>query len=257
MRSLRFAPALLVAGLISACDSEPTTPTVDVDAALDQMASGGISTYTTAAAGAINGGAGVPVPAGAHSASCAYSGGTGFFTCAPVTAGGITFARQFQLLDASGAPLAEPNPLLIASIRSVIDVEGTHTGTGVNPVTVQIDRHEDATLSGIQSTSRVLNGSATQQVTVTGSGNSLSTTEASTTTNLMLPSTPQQKYPLGGTIVTTGTMTTSGVTTSTQPYQSEITFDGTSIMTVKLTLGGSTLTCKIDLAPQGGPQSCS
>lgn len=253
MRSFRYAPALVVAALVAACDSEPTTPTVNVDAALQQMASGGISTYTTAATGSITGANNVAVPAGGGAASCAYSAGTGFFSCAPVTAGGITFSRQFQLLDASGAPLSEPNPLLIASIRSVIDVEGTHTTTGVNATTVQIDRHEDATLSGIQSTNRVLNSTATQQVTLTGSSFSISTNETSTTTNLLLPSTPDKKYPLGGTIVTNGTLTGSGVTTSTQQYQSELSFDGTSIMTVKLTVGSSVVTCKVNLAPGAQP----
>ncbi len=253
MRSFRFAPALLAAALVAGCDTEPTTPTVNVDAALEQMATGGISTYTTAAAGPLTGMASVPTPAGGKASSCSYSAGTGFFSCAPVTAGGITFSRQFQLLDASGAPLAEPNPLLIAAIRSVIDVEGTHTTTGANPTTVQIDRHEDATLSGIQSASRMLNATATQQVSVTGASFAASTDETSTTTDLLLPSTPDKKYPLGGTIVTAGTLTTSGVTSSTQQYQGELAFDGTNLMSVKLTFGSTVLTCKVNLAPGAQP----
>jgi hypothetical protein len=256
MRPLRLAPAVLLAALIAGCDSNPTEPVVDVDATLEQMASGGISTYTTTAVGAMAG-ASVPVPSGGSSSSCAYNAETQFFVCAPITASGFTFSRQYQLIDASGAALSTPNPLLVASIRSVIDVEGTHTVTGANPATVQIDRHEDATLSGIQSTNRVLNGTAAQDVSITSSSFVVSTSETSATTNLLLPSTPAQKYPLGGTIVTTGTMTMSGVTTSTQQYQNEISFDGTSIMRLKMTISGTTTTCLIDLASPGSQPTCS
>ena len=258
MRSIRLAPALVLAALVAGCDSNPTDPIVDVDATLDQLATGGISSYTTTAAGAMSGGATVPIPAGGSSSSCAYNADTKFFVCAPLTANGLTFSRQYQLLDASGVPLATPNALLVASIRSITDLEGTTTVSGASQGSVTIDRHEDATLSGIQSATRVLNGTATQAVSFASSSFSVSSDENSVTTNLLLPSSTQQKYPLGGSIVTTGSMTTSGVTVSTQAYQREILFDGTSIMTIKLTMGGTTTTCKINLASSPGAQAtCS
>jgi hypothetical protein len=173
----------------------------------------------------------------------------------PITSNGLTFSRQFQLLDATGAPLSTANPLAVASIRSVIDLEGTMSQTTPQAMTLQIDRHEDATLSGIQSTNRVLNGTATQQATVTSSSYTASSEESSVTANLQLPSSPDQKYPLGGKITTNGSTTLS--LAGTTQYTREISFDGTSFMTVKMTVGSTTTTCKINLASTGGPSTCS
>lgn len=247
--------AILTLIALAACESNPTEPEVSVDAVLSQMASAGISSYSTATLSAAGGVAvAVPTPGNASSASCPYDSSTKFFVCTPVTQNGLTFSRQFQLLDATGAPLSTGNGLLIASVRSVIDVEGTMTQTGANAATVQIDRHEDAILSGIQSANRVLNGSSTQALTVTGSSFAFTSNDASTTTNLQLPSSPDQKYPLGGTIVTDRTITTSGVTTATSQQHFEISFDGTNLMTVKMTLGtNATTTCKLDLAGVAAP----
>jgi hypothetical protein len=253
MRISRFALPLAIAAFVVACDSSSTEPQVDVDAALSQMTTSGIGTYATAAAGA-----GVVLPSpGTSATSCPYDAGTKFFVCAPITASGMTFSRQFQLLDATGAPLATMNPLATAAIRQVTDIEGTMSQTAPSAMTVQLDRHEDATLSGIQSTTRVLNGTSTQQLSLTSSSYNLSSTETGATTNLQLPSSPDQKYPLGGKITATGTMTLSGITTSSQQYTREISFDGTSIMTVKMTTSGTTTTCKVDLASSGSAPSCS
>jgi hypothetical protein len=256
MRVLRLLPALALVAL-SACGSdEPTSPSVDVDATLTQMATGGISAYATAAASASVGGVAVPVPA-SSAASCPYDATSKFFVCAPVTANGMTFSRKFQLLDASGNALSTANPLTVASVRSVVDMEGTMTQGAPNPATIQLDRHEDATLSGIRTANRVMNGTAEQQMTVTTAGFALSSTETSVTSNLQLPSSPEQKYPLGGTITATGSTTLSSITTSTQQYSREISFDGSSIMTVKMTVGGSTSTCKVNLASPGSTPTCS
>jgi hypothetical protein len=252
MRISTLSLAVATAALIAGCGSDSTEPQVDVDAALSQMATSGISTYTTTAAAGVT----VPLP-NTSAASCPYDAATKFFVCTPVTANGLTFSRQFQLLDATGAPLSTANPLAVASIRSVIDLEGTSSMAQGTPqaMTLQIDRHEDATLSGIQSTNRVLNGTATQQATVTSSTYAASSEESSVTTNLQLPSSPDQKYPLGGKITTNGSTTLS--LTGTTQYTREISFDGTSFMTVKMTVGTTTTTCKINLASTGGPSTCS
>ena len=112
MRFPRLSLSFAVAALVVACDSSSTEPHVDLDAALSQMATSGIGTYATAAAGA-----GVNLPSPSTSASsCPYDAATKFFVCAPITASGMTFSRQFQLLDAAGAPLATVNPLAVASL---------------------------------------------------------------------------------------------------------------------------------------------
>jgi nicotinate-nucleotide pyrophosphorylase len=149
------------------------------------------------------------------------------------------------------------NPLSVAAIRSVIDMDGTMTQTTPAAMTIQMTRHEDGTLSGLQTTNPVMNSTATQSMNMTMSGSAMSTNETVVTTNLQVPSSPSQRYPLGGKIVATGTQTMSGITTNTFQYQREMIFDGTSVMTVKMTVGTFTSTCKIDLANPGTAPNCS
>lgn len=261
MRPSRILSATLALIVAAGCDSNPTTPEVNVDAMLTQMSGGGIATYSQAATSASSAGMGMtasPTLPTASASSCPYNATTKFFVCTPVTSNGITFSRSFQLLDASGVALSTPAPLALASIRSVVDVEGTVTpASGSQLMTTQITRHEDATLSGIQSASRVLNGSSTQRLSMTGSSFGFVSNDTSTTTNLQLPSSPDQRYPLGGKIVTNRTVTTSGATTASFHQQEEITFDGTSVMTVKITQGTSIRTCKVNLATPGVAPTCA
>jgi hypothetical protein len=261
MRIRKILPLLVVAALVSSCDSSPTTPEVNVDQLLSQMSTGGISTYSTAAPTSSGASvASLSVPPGRAASDCSYNGATKFFVCAPVTANGLTLARSFQLLDASGSPLAEANPLLVASIRSVIDLDGTTTTPAPNAATIQVTRHEDATLSGIQSASRVLNGNATQRTVFTGSAFAFTSNDTSATSNLQLPASPDQKYPLGGTITTDRTVSLSSVTTSSHHEHTEISFDGSSIMTVKIVVGTTssvTMTCKVNLATPGVAPTCT
>jgi hypothetical protein len=185
------------------------------------------------------------VPA-ASASSCDFDAPSGFFLCAPVTAKGLTFTRRFQLLDASGAPLGSVNPLLVASIRSVIDVEGNVEFSETNAPTLHVTRHDDATLSGIQSADRVLGGRATTEVVASANTNSLTINDTTVTSALHLPATPQQKYPLGGTVVTSGAWFSNDDTP--EQYRIEVLFDGTSIVTVTSTFGTDTTSCKLNLA---------
>jgi hypothetical protein len=241
---VRHFPSLVLIAALAACDSgDPVAPQVDIDAALTEIATGAVSF------GSFGMGSTVPMPA-ANSASCAFDAPSGFFKCPGITTNGITFARQFQLRDATGAPLSTRDPLLVASIRSVTDVDGTLLPSTQVPVTIDLQRHDDATLSGLQSANRVLDGVATQQVTVSAEGETITLNDTTTTTQLTLPSTPQQKYPLGGTIVSSGAIYDGNAVA--EKYRIEMTFDGTSFVTVKSTIGGETWTCKMNL---GNPDS--
>lgn len=261
MRILRILPVLVLGAVVSSCESDPTTPQVNVDEILTQMSTGGISTYSTAAPTSAGiGVTPVALPAGGSASACPYSATSQFFVCAPVSSQGLTFSRSFQLIDATGAPLAEPNPLLVASVRSVIDLDGTTTTPAPNAATIQITRHEDATLSGIQSANRVLNGNATQRTVFTGSAFAFTSNDTSATSNLQLPASPDQKYPLGGTITTDRTVSLSSIATSSHHEHTEISFDGSSVMTVKIVVGTTnaiTMTCKVNLATPGVAPTCS
>lgn len=261
MRMKRIVPSLIAVALVAGCESNPTSPEVNVDAVLSQMSTSGISGFTAVAATASGSGVVAPsVNAPSSTASCPYNTATSFFVCAPVTNNGVTVSRSFQLRDATGAPLSTPNPLLLASVRSIIDVSGTITPANGSQVTTEITRHEDATLTGIMSTNRVLNANSTQRLAFTGSSFSFVSNDTSATTDLQLPATAAQKYPLGGTITTSRTYTSSGITTSTYKQHEEITFDGTSVMTIKITGGVTatfTTTCKINLATPGVAPVCT
>jgi len=245
----RSVTALALVAVFAGCESsDPVTPQVDVDAALSQL-DAGASTY-----GGFGLGATLPSP-GTHASDCTFDAPSGFFKCAPVNSNGVAFNRQFQLLDATGAPLSSVNPLMVASIRSVTDVEGSFQPTASDPVTFDIKRHDDATLSGIQSTSRVLNGTATQDLVASVEGSSLTMNDTTVTTQLLLPSTPQQKYPLGGKVVSSGTMTEPG--SAAEKYRIEVAFDGTSVVTVKYMFGSTTLTCKVNMASPSADPVCT
>lgn len=262
MRLIRVLPSMVVAMILGGCESSNTEPVVSIDAVLAQMSSSGIAGFsaTAGASTGMNGLAAPSMPGGGSSSSCSYNTGTTFFVCAPFTANGLTITRSFQLRDASGAALSTPNPLLLASVRSIIDVTGTIAPSNGNQITTEITRHEDATLSGIMSANRVLNGNSTQRLAFTGQSFTFVSNDTSATTNLQLPATVAQKYPLGGTIVTDRTVTSSGVTATTHHQHEEISFDGSSIMTVKITIGTSSTvstTCKVNLASPATPPVCT
>lgn len=241
--------AITLLAVVAGCDSsDPVAPQVDVDAALTQTMTGAM------AYGDFGMGFSPPAPA-MHASDCSYDAPTGFFKCAPMNANGIVFIRQFQLLDASGAPLPSVNPLQVAAIRSVTDVNGTVSQGGADPFSFTIARHDDATLTGLQSTTRILNGTSTQQLDAGFEGTTLVMTDTTVTTNLQLPSSPDAKYPLGGTVVSSGTIKEGA--DAPGKYRVEVAFDGTSFVTIKTIFAGQTVTCRINMAAPDAPPSCT
>src|SRR4051812_6283563 len=252
MRIRRFLIVMSAAAL-AGCASDVTQPTVNVDDLVAQMSGSGIATYTSAALSASVPGAtmALATPTTGKS-SCSYNTSSQAFECAPIIANGITVSRSYQLLDASSHPLTSPDPTTIAALRVVTSVVGTFTpqaGSGISSVT--IDRHEDATLSGIQTTARVLDGSVNQTITVGSAAGSLTSTETSTTSNLQLPlPSAHDKWPLGGTITTDRTISGSGGSFASHEVLS---FNGTSIMTFTRTAAGHTTTCLFNMAKTAAP----
>lgn len=260
MRHLRIL-SLLAAAMVTGCESDPTEPRLDatVDAVLSQMASNGIASYATT--GAVSVRPDAPrhiVPADGSSASCAYDSVTTFFVCPTVATGSITISRSFQLLGTTGAPLSTSDPSRLAAIRSIVDASGSSSiGSGNSQITSEFTRHDDATVSGLLSGSRLLNGKSILHTSSTGFNNTMVTKDTSITTGLILPTSATPKYPLGGTIVTQGTAVQSGFANITAHHRTEIVFDGTNVMTVRFTSGTTAKTCKVDLAAPGVAPVCS
>jgi hypothetical protein len=254
MRTIRYLSVAALASL-AACASDTTSPTVDVNALVNESAT---TAYSGAAFTASVGGARVPTaPMG--TSTCGYSSANQRFECEPVTANGVTITRSYALLDANGTPLSALNPAAVASIHTITDMKGTMTttgpafngGAGTVTMTMTIDRHEDATLSQLQAATHLLNATSTQKTDIAMTGLTISTSETSTTSNLQLPKpTADVHWPLGGTITIDQTMTASDQL-AIPPAHEVISFNGTSTMTLTRTQGGLTTTCKIDLSKPG------
>ena len=255
MRTSRYTTILVCSAALAACDSgAPTSPTASLDADLGvvELVTGGLSAYASAGSGYVLGGGFAPAVKSMQPSACTYNDALQFFTCPSVTTGGYTIVRKFRLLDASGASVSTANPQTVVAIRSVIDIQGGATRS------IQISRHEDNTLSGLQTTTRTLKGTATQDLSLYDQNGAAVMLEhdVSVTTDLSVVNSPDQRFPLSGTIVSDGTHTYG--TAPSLSYHREIIFDGTNVMTVKQSFGGgSTMTCKQPLPPSTGTITCT
>lgn len=256
---------VVIAALAASCSDSSTGPsnpgTPDVAELLGEMS---LSSVAGPAA------SGVPV-AGAFVSSgppigpsaCAFSSTTGAFTCPTVTLNGLTFTRTYWLLDGAGQPQSKPDAST-ASIRTLTTVKGTLTVAlpELSPTrSLDVDRTEDMTLSGIRTTHRTLNGTATSKTsgTVTNNGETLTSRTESTerVVNLVLPDRRSgQRWPTGKIIVDATSMATrNGQQSFTSTTHTEITYNGTSLVTITVTSGFGTHTCTIDLT-KPGPGAC-
>jgi hypothetical protein len=254
MRTFRYATILICGAALAACDSgAPTSPTASLDADLGvvELVTGGLSSYASAGSGYMISGGFAPALRSRQPSACSNNDATQFFTCPSVTSGGYTIVRKFRLLDGSGASVSTANPQTVVAVRSVIDVQGGPSSG------FQISRHEDNTLSGLQTTTRTLNGIATQDLTLHDQNGALAmlTHDVSVTTDLSVMNSPDQRYPLSGTIVSDGTLTYGS--SAPYAYHREIIFDGTNVMTMKQGQGSSTVTCKLPLPPSTGTITCT
>jgi hypothetical protein len=252
---IRCGSTAMVLAVIAGCSSgDSTEPNLALDVPLTLMTTRGIAAYSTVAVSYGATGTVISLPNSVTASSCAYDSATQFFVCPGDSADGLTLTRKFRLLDAAGAAVSTYDPLTVVAIRAVVDVQGTRNFAG--GFTLQIDRHEDATLSDLGLESHVLNGTATQVLTSGPPGTRITTSDVSVTTDLQLSSSIDHRYPLGGTIVSDGETTFEYAPGNPLPFHREISFDGTKLMTVKTT-GALSITCAVDLSFSIPIASCS
>ena len=260
---------LTVAGLVlAACSDGPTGPstpsTPDVAALLGEMSPASVGD-AAALASPIAGISRTTIP-GVDPGKCAYSAASGFFECPTVTVNGLTFTRKFRLIDAAGNSQSKPDGQTSA-IQTIESVDGTLTTTvsGAVPSSSQLTIHgtSDHTLSGIRADQHTLNGTSTHNVTGTVRFGDvempINSTVTERITNLLLPN-PRagRRWPKGLITIDEVSGPIVGDPSANISSHTEITFDGTSIVTVKVTYSFGTITCTFDLekqAPVG--QSCS
>jgi hypothetical protein len=231
---LTLAAAALLAGCGADSSVSTTTTPVTLDEVFKEMSLPAISGATNAAArldmNMVTEGTIVPT-------GCAYAVASQSFVCAPVTASGVTYTQSYQLLNGSGGALALFEPTSVAAVRMQSTISGTETSVDG---TFTINGWQDQTLSGLQTSKHVLNGTSVLTMGGTFRDTTLGTapftmTMKSTTTNLVIPAHGGPKtYPASGTIAVDETMSLRSLPAFTTRII--LTFDGTS--KVKVTIDG-------------------
>jgi hypothetical protein len=261
----RFAALAAVLFIVAACSDSGTEP-VETPAELSQLLS---QATTTGVPASLFG-----LPSLTGPGSCPFAAATQNFVCPVQTTAGITVTRSYQLLNGSGAPQTEFSASVTA-IRVSTSIAGTVTpsaipglpsGVSIPPATIQ--RQEVMTLTGLGATSqRILAGTATSTIstTINTGGQTLPVTVAAadTVANITLPANPgtleNPAFPISGSVINNQLVSVgSGLTTLSQRVRVMTTFNGTSTVTVAMTMAGQTTTCTINLAtrPPVAP-SCS
>ena len=239
---------LLLTVFVSACGGDAAVapaPAVKVDLAqvFKELSGSGIQ-------GALAAAGGVVVPSTAGPSACSYSAATLMFVCPPVTTGGHTITMSYSLMNASGATLSQFDATAIAAVRVHTVVSGTETTADGS--TSVMDAQQDLTLSGLQTSTHVLNGTNTLNLTGTaksfGQAGAFTLRSTMSIVNLVLPaSATVSSYPTSGTVTMDMVSTFAGAPSLTT--LTVMKFNGTSKVTMTITINGTTRpACTVDLA---------
>ena len=248
-----------VAAALGGCSDNPAGPSSpnvpNVAELLGEMSS---STLSSAAAIAVPLGADLNISV--NPGKCQYSSASRFFECPAVTMNGLTFTRSFRLIDDAGNSQSMADTHTVA-LETKTAVDGTvSTSTVAATLNYTLHGTADQTLSGVQTSTHTLNGTSATSINGTMQIDAdvfpIAQTVHETTANLVLPNaTAGQRWPQSGTITietSLGTNASSGGSTT------QITFNGTSVVTItSTTTSGVTITCHIDLANPAGGSTCA
>jgi len=236
--------SLALATLAAACSADSSTAPrapVTLDQALSEL-----STPALSAAAASFDASGPAIPA-LTASRCAYQTSSQSFTCTPVIANGVTVTQAFTLFDGAGAKQSAFDQATTSAVRANTTVAGTIQG-GADQLTV--DGQQELTLSGLRTATHTLDGTSTMHLASADSGFSSEITVNTTIAGLKLPpltADGTRAWPAAGTITTEISESFGGDTPDV--LQIKITFNGTSKVTVTITVPGSgAATCTIDLA---------
>jgi hypothetical protein len=163
-----------------------------------------------------------------------------------VTVSGLTITRSYALLALGGATQSQYDPASTDGVRTSTHAKGAITG----PIsTFTIDDQRDLVLTGLLSSTHVLNGSSVTRMNgaftaANGTSLPISSTVTTTIANLTLPT--GAKYPTSGTITTDVTDQTASL--SLGGMHMVATFNGSGTLSVTMSIGLKTLQCSIDLS---------
>lgn len=228
--------------------------------------------------------------AGARSCDGAFNASTGWFVCNPVTRHGITINQQMQYKTTAGAI----QPAFDTATTNSVQVQGTVNGTisyvrdstrgpawggrkgpphigrlvgdstTILTANTTVSHRSDRTVTGLASgsTQRTVAGTSSGEESTTGTSSKGTFTArrlaADTTRGLVIPIVDGRKtYPTAGTVirVMTASVTFAGEAAVTASRREVITYDGTDVAKIVITINGDTKTCTMQL-PKGRP-NCS
>jgi hypothetical protein len=189
-------------------------------------------------------GAGVVAPAILPS-RCPFDATSQFFVCSPLTGNGLTLNQRFTLQNASGGRQSAFDPATTSSLH----LENAVTGTPSDDQTVTVDGQQVLDLTGLGTQQHTLNGTSLTLATSQTSNSQPPAERRTTITDLVIPvvaAGAPTSWPLSGTIDTRSrSISTSGDTTV---FIATMRFDGSSIVTLTMTVAGGLRTCRVNIA---------
>jgi hypothetical protein len=189
-------------------------------------------------------GAGVVTPE-IFPARCPFDAASQFFVCSPLSGGGLTLNQRFTLQDAGGGKQSACDAATTASLH----LENAVAGTPSDDQTVIIDGQQVLDLTGIGTPRHTLNGTSLTLATAQAGGAQPPAERKTTITDLVIPVVAEgapRLWPLSGTIDTRSrSISASGDTTV---FIATMRFDGSSIVTLTITVPGGLQTCRVNIA---------
>ena len=195
-------------------------------------------------------------------ALCSYRASAERFICPATNVGAMTFSRSFSLRDSTGAPIARTDATNVAALEFIRDATGSVYPPAADRVTPRIDvtEHSALTVTGVATNARVLSGTTTTHYDVAPDGKGVAVRSsvdlATTVAKVMLPaSSAPSPWPLSGTITSdvTGAAPGGAPRAVTTTVHSVLTFNGTSMPVMVTTIGGVSVSCRIDLNGGAAP----
>lgn len=187
--------------------------------------------------------------------TCAFSEPTGRVTCPEFAKHDLKINVSFAFKDADGKAQAAFDTTTTNSVNVQTNVSGTKTREE-GAITSTVSHTSDRTVSGLAkgSTKRQIDGTSQAHESTSGTRDAVAFTAvrdaADTTTGLVIPIVDgRPTIPSAGKVVRrmTVTITPEEGTAVTKSRREEVTFDGTSTVSVKITQDGVTRNCTITL----------
>jgi len=248
-RTLAAVVALpVVAGACIPADALTPHVTSTLDAALAEVAHPALDYASAAFSGA--GLVAQPIVP----SRCPLDSTTSSFVCAPLSGRGLTLNQRFTLLDSAGARQTafDGNTTKSVSVTSIVG------GTTINgTLTITVDGKQTLDLVGLGSLRHKLNGTSVTEATIADAagGTSATTTIQTTIVDLVIPVLEPDKpppWPLSG-MIDIRSFTNHDLTGSLAI--AELTFHGSSIVTLTQTVTGGIVTCQLGIV--ASPLDCA